>query len=113
VEPLEEVIDELNKDVKKHHMKRLRKGKCTIELGIVLSDISMNFERIADHCSNIAVFVLQLKNTQIEEHSFTEQMDEAMSAEFARKIDEFRQQYTLREAKEAAKEKRSREVSGK
>ena len=41
VEPLEEVIDELNKDVKKHHMKRLRKGKCSMELGLLLSDLAM------------------------------------------------------------------------
>ena len=57
VEPLEEVIDELNKVVKKHHMKRLRKGKCTIEMGLMLSDLAMNYERVADHCSNIAVYI--------------------------------------------------------
>lgn len=61
VEPLEEVIDELNKDVKKHHMKRLRKGKCSMELGLILSDLAMNYERVADHCSNIAVYMWQLK----------------------------------------------------
>ena len=80
VEPLEEVIDELNKDVKKNHMKRLRKGKCTIELGLVLSDLAMNYERVADHCSNIAVYMMQLTDTQLEEHSFTEQMDENLHA---------------------------------
>lgn len=74
VEPLEEVIDELNKTVKKNHMKRLRKGKCTIELGLVLSDLAMNYERVADHCSNIAVYMMQLEDTQLEEHSFTEQL---------------------------------------
>ena len=55
VEPLEEVIDHIDKEEKKRHMKRLRKEKCTIELGFCLSDIAMNLERIADHCSNIAV----------------------------------------------------------
>ncbi|MBO5522442.1 MAG: Na/Pi cotransporter family protein, partial [Roseburia sp.] len=65
VEPLEEVIDEINKDVKKNHMKRLRKGKCTIELGLVLSDLAMNYERVADHCSNIAVYMLQLSDTEL------------------------------------------------
>ena len=95
VEPLEEVIDELNKDVKKNHMKRLRKGKCTIELGLVLSDLAMNYERVADHCSNIAVYMMQLTDTQLEEHSFTEQMDEIESAEFTRKLEEFKQKYEL------------------
>ena len=95
VEPLEEVIDELNKDVKKHHMKRLRKGKCSMELGLLLSDLAMNYERVADHCSNIAVYMMQLKDTQLEEHSFTEQLDEAESAEFTRLLDEFGSKYAL------------------
>ena len=95
VEPLEEVIDELNKDVKKNHLKRLRKGKCTIELGLVLSDLAMNYERVADHCSNIAVYMMQLKDTQLEEHSFTEQMDEEESAEFSKQLAGFRKLYGL------------------
>lgn len=95
VEPLEEVIDDLNKTVKKHHMKRLHKGKCTIELGLVLSDLAMNYERVADHCSNIAVYMMQLQDNRLEEHSFTEQMDEAESAEFTRYVAEFREKYQL------------------
>ena len=95
VEPLEEVIDEINKDVKKNHMKRLRKGKCTIELGLVLSDLAMNYERVADHCSNIAVYMLQLSDTELEEHSFTEQMDAGESAEFAKQLAEFKKMYEL------------------
>ena len=95
VEPLEEVIDDLNKEVKKHHMKRLRKGKCTIELGLVLSDLAMNYERVADHCSNIAVYMMQIQDTQLEEHSFTEQMDAAESAEFMKLKTEFQQKYQL------------------
>ena len=95
VEPLEEVIDGINKDVKKHHMKRLRKGKCTLELGMVLSDLAMNYERVADHCSNIAVYMMQLKDTQLAEHRFTDQLDEAESAEFARLLEEFGQAYKL------------------
>lgn len=95
VEPLEEVIDEINKDVKKNHMKRLRKGKCTIELGLVLSDLAMNYERVADHCSNIAVYMMQLYDTELEEHSFTEQMDAGESAEFAKQLAEFKRMYEL------------------
>lgn len=95
VEPLEEVIDELNKTVKKNHMKRLRKGKCTIELGLVLSDLAMNYERVADHCSNIAVYMMQLKDTQLEEHSFTEQLDAEESAEFTKQLNEFEKMYQI------------------
>ena len=95
VEPLEEVIDELNKVVKKHHMKRLRKGKCTIEMGLMLSDLAMNYERVADHCSNIAVYMMQVKDSQLEEHSFTEQMDAKESEEFMRLLEEFGKKYQL------------------
>ena len=95
VEPLEEVIDGINKKVKKHHMKRLNKGKCTIELGLVLSDLAMNYERVADHCSNIAVYMLQLKNNQLAEHSYAEQMDAEESAEFIRLVQEFGEKYEL------------------
>lgn len=95
VEPLEEVIDEINRSVKKHHIKRLRKGKCTIEMGLVLSDLAMNYERVADHCSNIAVYMMQLKDTGLEEHSYTEQMDEKESAEFNRQYEKFRERYRV------------------
>ena len=95
VEPLEEVIDGLNKTVKKHHMKRLRKGKCTIELGLVLSDLAMNYERVSDHCSNIAVYLMQLGDTNLEEHRFTEQMDERESAEFEKLEKEFQTKYEM------------------
>lgn len=60
VEPLEEVIDRLHIEVKRRHVKRLRKGKCTIELGFILSDITTDFERVSDHCSNIAVCLLEV-----------------------------------------------------
>ncbi len=55
VEPMEEAVDNLNSEIKKRHVKRLRKGKCTIEMGFVLSDITTNYERVSDHCSNIAL----------------------------------------------------------
>lgn len=60
VEPLEEVIDRLHIEIKRRHVKRLRKGKCTIELGFILSDITTDFERVSDHCSNIAVCLLEV-----------------------------------------------------
>jgi len=95
VEPLESVIDELTKTIKKHHMKRLNKGKCTIELGLILSDLTMNYERVADHCSNIAVYTMQLQNIDIEEHSFTEQMDAAEAAEFEKLTTAFKLKYQI------------------
>ena len=64
VEPLEEVIDDINTVVKANHIRRLQKGKCTIEQGFVLSDISMNLERVSDHCSNIAGVLIEIDEQQ-------------------------------------------------
>ena len=95
VEPLESVIDDLTKTIKKNHMKRMNKGSCTIELGMVLSDLTMNYERVADHCSNIAVYTMQLQDAGIEEHSFTEHMDAAETAEFAKLVEVFKAKYQI------------------
>ena len=95
VEPLESVIDEMTKVIKKNHMKRMNKGDCTIELGLILSDLTMNYERVADHCSNIAVYTMQLHNTGITEHSYTEHMDAAESAEFAKLKNAFKLKYQV------------------
>ncbi len=59
VEPLEEMIDGLNVKLRQKHIDRLRAGKCTIELGITLEDMIINLERVSDHCSNIAVCMIQ------------------------------------------------------
>ena len=74
VEPLEQVIDYLNKEEKQRHIKRLRKGKCTIELGFILTDISTDFERIADHCSNIAVCILQVSEDGFDTHEYLDHL---------------------------------------
>lgn len=95
VEPLESVIDSLTRKIKKHHVKRMNKGKCSIEMGLILSDLTMNYERVADHCSNIAVYTMQLQNTALEEHSFTEQMDAAETAEFEKLEMAFKEKYQI------------------
>lgn len=77
VEPLEQVIDGLNAELKQRHIKRLRKGKCTIELGWVLQDLLTNIERVADHCSNIAVCMIEVKENEFETHSYLENLKDA------------------------------------
>ena len=69
IEPLEEVIDELSRELKRRHVNRLRAGECTIEMGFVLSDITTSLERIADHCSNIGVCVTQVHEDLYDTHS--------------------------------------------
>ena len=68
VEPLEECIDELNVAIKQRHVDRLTAGQCTIELGFILSDISTNFERVSDHCSNIAIYLIKRPNENLGAH---------------------------------------------
>lgn len=99
VEPLEEVIDELNKDVKKRHIKRLRKGKCTIELGLILSDIATNYERAADHCSNIAVCLIQIQDTELEAHSYVNQLKDGEHISFEKQVELLEQKYSLSKEK--------------
>ena len=95
VEPLEEVIDQLNIEIKKRHIKRLRKGKCTIELGFVLSDITTNFERVADHCSNIAVCLLQVNEDSFETHEYLDTLKEEDNLIFKGKVLAYKEKYTL------------------
>ena len=93
VEPLEQVIDDLNQELKTRHVRRLREGKCTIEQGFVLSDITTDMERIADHCSNIAVCILQAARDSFDTHSYLQKVED--SGEFERMIKETKMQYLL------------------
>ncbi len=74
VEPLEQVIDRLKRKIKNGHIDRLRQGDCTIELGFVLSDLLTNYERISDHCSNIAVCVIEIVNDLFDSHEYLSQV---------------------------------------
>lgn len=70
IEPLEQVIDYLTRDIKANHVKRLQKGTCTIEMGFVLADLLNNYERVSDHCSNIAVSVIETSHNMFETHNY-------------------------------------------
>lgn len=95
VEPLEEIIDELNQELKARHVRRLREGKCTIEQGFILSDITTSLERIADHCSNIAVCILQVAEDSFDTHSYLNAIKKEDNATFQRRMEETRKQYPL------------------
>lgn len=95
VEPLEEVIDELNLDIKQRHIKRLRKGKCTIELGFILSDIATNFERVSDHCSNIALCLLEVSEDEFDTHAYLDELKQENNMDFKGKVMAYRERYRL------------------
>ncbi len=95
VEPLEDVIDDLNIVIKEKHIKRLRTGECTTELGFILSDISTSFERVADHCSNIAIYVLQSDQEEMDPHNFLIQHGMAGNKEFQDRYIEYKNKYII------------------
>ena len=95
VEPLEEVIDELRNQLKKRHIKRLQKGKCTIELGFILQDLITNYERIADHCSNIAVCLIQIADNSFDMHEYLNELKKTEDRDFADKYKFYHSKYLL------------------
>ena len=95
VEPLEEIIDGLNLDIKQRHVKRLRKGKCSIELGFVLTDIITNFERVSDHCSNIAVCLLQVSEDEFDTHAYIGGLRAGDNVDFRGKVMAYGERYQL------------------
>ena len=95
VEPLEQIIDKLNHKIKRNHIERLRTGNCTIELGFVLSDILANYERVSDHCSNIAVCLLEIENNSLQTHEYLHNVKETGANEFFEFYDMYKQRYSL------------------
>ncbi len=95
VEPLEEVIDDLNKEVKKRHVKRLRKGKCPIDLGLALTDIAVNYERVADHCSNLAVYLIQMEDNTVDAHEYVSSLSGEPREHFQQMFEKYQELYQL------------------
>ena len=95
IEPLEEVIDELSRELKRRHVNRLRAGECTIEMGFVLSDITTSLERIADHCSNIGVCVTQVREDLYDTHSHLDTVKNAPGEHFHHELEVARVNYML------------------
>ncbi len=95
IEPFEEAIDILQKEMKKRHVKRLRKGKCTAEMGFVLSDITNNYERIADHCSNLAINVMQLREDDTHAHEYVDSIEKGEGSAFDKIMQEHLKRYEL------------------
>ena len=97
VEPLEEVIDALTKKIKNHHVRRLQKGKCTIELGLILEDVLNDLERVSDHCSNIAVEMLTIHDNGYETHEYLDDMSESEKAGFKKEYEILKSKYSLKQ----------------
>lgn len=99
VEPLEELIETLAVELKARHIRRLREGKCTIELGFAHSDILNNLERVADHCSNIAVDVIQSDQLEFDAHEYLDGIKNKDNQQFARDYKAYKEKYRLPETR--------------
>ena len=102
VEPQEQVVDSLVREIKSRHVRRLRDGKCTIEYGFVLEDLLTAYERIADHCSNIAVEILQVAEGKLEAHEYLSALKAGEleeSAAFAERFAKYKAKYAFPEEK--------------
>ena len=97
IEPLAQVINGLNAELKQRHIKRLRKGKCTIELGWVLQDLLTNIERVSDHCSNIAVCLIEVKENEFETHSYVGALRAEKAQWFTNAVQNLGEKYRLPE----------------
>ena len=95
IEPLEQVIDKLKYKMKRNHIERLQKEECTIELGFVYSDIIANLERIADHCSNIGVSILQREESAYEPHEYLSHVKNDGENDFISQYDVYKSKYRL------------------
>jgi phosphate:Na+ symporter len=95
VEPLEQVIDGLNDSLKALHIERLQANNCTIELGFIFTDLLTNFERVSDHCSNIAVYTMQLSGDKLDAHKYLNSIKSTSNEKFMEEFDKYTNKYSL------------------
>ena len=95
IEPLEEVIDDLTATIRDKHIDRLRKGECSPELGVYLSDLLINCERVSDHCSNIAVSIIQISKSSMNSHDYLHGLKAERSPRFLESYSTYGQKYRL------------------
>ncbi|MGN0666688.1 MAG: Na/Pi cotransporter family protein [Huintestinicola sp.] len=95
IEPLEEVVDTLRTEMKSRHVERLRTKKCTIEQGFIFTDLLTDLERISDHCSNIAVNIIQISDNQFENHQYLSTIKSGEDTDFKKQYQQYFIKYSL------------------
>ncbi len=107
IEPMEEVVDELVREVKARHIARLREGTCTIEYGFVLDELLISYERVADHCSNIAVAIVEIAENKFDTHAYLGELkysSNEANAAFERRYEKYLDRYALAENEKSESE---------
>lgn len=97
VEPLEQVIDRLRDKLKEAHVRRLTNGECTIELGFIFSDLITSIERVSDHCSNIAIGVIEINNNGYEAHEYLHELKNSDDVQYNEDYKAYKEKYALPE----------------
>ncbi|MEE1002819.1 MAG: Na/Pi cotransporter family protein [Acutalibacteraceae bacterium] len=95
VEPLEQVVDRIIKKIRTRHIERLSQGVCTLELGFVLADLLNNFERVSDHCSNIAVAIIEIDREAMDTHEYLNAVKYSDDKEFNEAYEEYKTKYYI------------------
>ena len=95
VEPLEQVVDILKETIRNKHISRLQRGICSTETGFVLSDIITNYERIADHCSNIAICLIETEKNSFSTHEYVEELRNSHDAQYEALFDSYKKKYSI------------------
>ncbi len=97
VEPLEQVVDNLKEQILARHVERLQRGECTIELGFILSNLLTNYERISDHCSNLAASIIKTDSNALamDIHGYLSEIKSGHETPFERRYEEYRSEYRL------------------
>jgi len=95
IEPLEEVIDHLRDSLKRRHIARLQRNDCTIEMGFVLSDLLINLERVADHCSNVGCCMIEMTHESLDVHEYLTKLKAQPDNEFTSGYEYYRTKYSL------------------
>ena len=95
VEPLEEMIDMLSDELKLHHVNRVQAGQCTLDQGFVFNDLITNLERVADHCSNIAVAMIELEAGAFDTHEYLNSLRDVHTDSFDRYCEHYKNKYDL------------------
>ncbi len=95
VEPLEELIDDLTAKIRDKHIERLRRGECSAEIGVYLSDLLINCERVSDHCSNVAVSIIELDKASFMSHDYLNELRAERTPEFIEQYNFYGKKYRL------------------